>query len=123
MSTDDSSHPKLEFSGFSSNSEDLWIFLDVLGTGDGGGGGNRTRVRKHYATRPTCLARSLYLAVRYPKSREDARPAAERFNEAAWSTPTRELVSASPNLDAQAHTRRRLGGIKPPERSCRRLQL
>jgi hypothetical protein len=23
-------------------SEDLWIFLDVLGSGNGGGGGNRT---------------------------------------------------------------------------------
>ncbi len=44
MSTDDSSHPKLEFSGFSSNSEDLWIFLDVLGTGDGGGGVHRGHV-------------------------------------------------------------------------------
>jgi hypothetical protein len=57
---------------------------------------NRTRVRKHYATGPTCLAVSLYLAARYPTGREDARPASARFNEAAWSTPTRELVSASP---------------------------
>ena len=80
MSTDGSSRQKLELSGFSSNSEDLWIFLDVLGTGNGGGGGNRTRVRKHYATRSTCLAHSLYLAARYPKGREDARPASERFN-------------------------------------------
>ncbi len=38
----------------------------------GGGGGNRTRVRKHYTTRSTCLAHSLYLAARYPKGREDA---------------------------------------------------
>ena len=105
------------------NSEDLWIFLDVLGTGNGGGGGNRTRVRKHYATGSTCLARSLCLAMRYPKGREDASPATARFNGTACSTLARELVSASPNLDAQAHTRRRLGGIKPPERSCRRLQL
>ena len=44
MSTDDSSHPKLEFSGFSSNSEDLWIFLDVLGSGNGGGGVHRGAV-------------------------------------------------------------------------------
>jgi hypothetical protein len=99
------------------------MFLDILGTGNGGGGGNRTRVRKHYATRSTCLAHSLFLAACYPKGRENTRPASERFDEAAWSTPSRELVSASPNLDAQAHTRRRLGGIKPPERSCRRLQL
>jgi hypothetical protein len=80
MSTDGSSRQKLGFTGFSLDSEDLEIFLDVLGTGNGGGGGNRTRVRKHYATRPTCLAHSLYLAVRYPKGREDARPASERFN-------------------------------------------
>ena len=73
------------------------MFLDVLGTGNGGGGGNRTRVRKHYATRPTCLAHSLFLAARYPKGRENAMPASERFNRAAWSTPICELVSASPD--------------------------
>jgi hypothetical protein len=38
------------FRGFRAISEDLWIFLDVLGARIGGGGGNRTRVRKHYAT-------------------------------------------------------------------------
>jgi hypothetical protein len=41
---------------------------------------NRTRVRKHYATRSTCVAHSLYLAARYPKGREDAQPAPERFS-------------------------------------------
>ncbi len=29
---------------------------DFLGRSDGGGGGNRTRVRKPYAVRTTCLA-------------------------------------------------------------------
>lgn len=48
---------------------------------------NRTRVRKHYATRSTCLAVFLYLAARYPTGREDAKPASARFSKSAWSTP------------------------------------
>jgi hypothetical protein len=35
----------------------------------------------------------------------------------------RDPVSASPGSPAQAPSGQRLGGIKPPERSCRRWQL
>jgi len=69
-----------EFRGLRTNAE-------VPGSSDGGGGGNRTRVRKHYATRSTCLAVFLYLAARYPTGREDVKPAAARFSKSAWSTP------------------------------------
>lgn len=79
------------------------MFLDILGTGNGGGGGNRTRVRKHYATRPTCLAHSLFLAARYPKGREDAMLAAERFNEPAWSTPDSRACERVPRFWMHKH--------------------
>jgi hypothetical protein len=36
---------------------------------------------------------------------------------------SRDPVSASPGSPAQAPSGQRLGGIKPPERSCRRWQL
>jgi len=48
---------------------------------------DRTRVRKPYATGPTCLAASIILAARYPKGREDVRPAQVSFSEPALSTP------------------------------------
>ncbi|MBV6417282.1 MAG: hypothetical protein CMLOHMNK_01928 [Steroidobacteraceae bacterium] len=38
-------------------------------------------------------------------------------------TAARDPVSASPGSPAQAPSGQRLGGIKPPERSCRRWQL
>ena len=38
-------------------------------------------------------------------------------------TVNRDPVSASPGSPAQAPSGQRLGGIKPPERSCRRWQL
>lgn len=38
-------------------------------------------------------------------------------------TVARDPVSASPGSPAQAPSGQRLGGIKPPERSCRRWQL
>ncbi len=38
-------------------------------------------------------------------------------------TVDRDPVSASPGSPAQAPSGQRLGGIKPPERSCRRWQL
>lgn len=48
---------------------------------------DRTRVRKPYATGPTCLAASIILAARYPKGREDVQPAQVTFSEPALSTP------------------------------------
>jgi len=48
---------------------------------------DRTRVRKSYATGPTCLAASIILAARYPKGREDVQPAQVTFSKPAFSTP------------------------------------
>src|SRR6187200_659119 len=45
------------------------------------------------------------------------------LNYASRSTVHSDPVSASPGSVAQAPAGRRLGGVKPPERSCRRWQL
>ena len=51
----------------------------------------------------TCLAHSLILAMRYPKGREDARPAAERFSEPAWSTPASRACERVPRFWMHKH--------------------
>ncbi len=48
---------------------------------------DRTRVRKPYASRHYVRSRVIVLVARYPTGREDVRPASERFNSPAWSTP------------------------------------
>ena len=48
---------------------------------------DRTRVRKPYAQGPTCLSRSIDLAVRYPTGREPGQPAQVWFSDPALSTP------------------------------------
>ena len=51
----------------------------------------------------TCLAHSLYLAARYPKSREDVQPASERFSDPAWSTLETRACERVPRFRMHKH--------------------
>src|SRR5690606_22180658 len=52
----------------------------------------------------TCLARSLSLAVRYPKGRENVRPASVVFSGSAWSTPKPRACERVPRIWVHKHT-------------------
>jgi hypothetical protein len=51
----------------------------------------------------TCLARSLVLAARYPKGREDVQQATERFSGPAWSTPASRACERVPRFWMHKH--------------------
>ena len=87
---------------------------------------DRTRVRKPYVQGPTCLSRSIVLAVRYPTGREIGQPAQVCFSGPALSTPAlRSCENDAWNLGAQARPQPdgTLLGFKQRVRSCRRWQL
>ena len=59
---------------------------------------DRTRVRKPYASRHYVRSHVIVLAARYPTGREDVRPASERFNVSAWSTPRTRACERVPRF-------------------------
>ena len=87
--------------------------------------------RRESNPRPQALdcriyVRSSLFGSRLTLPEEQGRRSASRrylLTEPPRRTVARDPVSASPESVAQAPTGQRLGGIKPPERSCRRWQL
>ena len=93
----------------------------------GGGGGNRTRVRKPYTVRTTCLAWLFEFRLAPANRQADARPAASTDPRA--KRPGRggeaDVNDAAPLLGAWPISRpvQRLAGIRRRERNARRWRL